>query len=43
MPFASVYADAVDMIEGSTKQPWRKHKCGRWAMIVGDDVLLHNM
>jgi hypothetical protein len=26
MPFASVDAAAVDMIDGSTKQPRRKHK-----------------
>jgi hypothetical protein len=31
MPFASVYAEAVDLIDGSTKQPWRKHKPGRWS------------
>ena len=31
MPFASVYAEAVDLIDGSTKQPWRKHKPEGWS------------
>jgi hypothetical protein len=41
---ASVATEAVDLIGGPTKQPrWTKHKRGRWTMIVGDDVFLHNM
>jgi hypothetical protein len=46
MPFASVDAAAVDMIDGPTKQPRRKHKAGDSirmvieAMVEGVDVTI---
>ena len=44
-PFApSVATGAVHLIDGPIKQPWwTKHKRGRCATIVGDDVLIYNM